>query len=146
MKSPFRSMRLTLFNEGKLLRYLGYAIGEIALIIIGILFALKINDWNEDRKAQVEFDEYVVQLREDVRKAISNANRTSSNMREQVAKGRAILSYLDQKDDHSVSLSEFENALNKITQYSVPQVKVGLLGQLIEGDLEPIGHGRDPMN
>ena len=35
MQSPFRSIRQTLLNEGKLVRYLGYAIGEIALIIIG---------------------------------------------------------------------------------------------------------------
>ena len=55
MKSPFRAIRQKLFTEGKLLRYLGYATGEVVLIIIGILFALKINDWNEDRKAQAEF-------------------------------------------------------------------------------------------
>lgn len=36
-QSPFRSIRKTLFNEGKLLRYLTYAIGEVALVIIGIM-------------------------------------------------------------------------------------------------------------
>ena len=74
MKSPFRAIRQKLFTEGKLLRYLGYATGEVILIIVGILFALKINDWNEDRKAQAEFDLYIMQLREDVRTAISIQN------------------------------------------------------------------------
>ena len=43
-QSPFRSIRKKLFEEGKLLRYLGYAVGEIALIIIGILFAIQISN------------------------------------------------------------------------------------------------------
>ncbi len=70
--SLFRSIRHKLLNEGKLLRYIGYAIGEVVLIIVGILFALKINDWNEDKKAQEEFDEYIVQLKQDVRTAIED--------------------------------------------------------------------------
>jgi hypothetical protein len=52
MKSSFRSIRQKLFSEGKLLRYLGYAVGEIALIIIGIMLALQLNNWNEGRKTQ----------------------------------------------------------------------------------------------
>jgi hypothetical protein len=74
MKSPFRSIRQKLFNEGKLVRYIGYAVGEIALIMIGIMLALELNNWNEDQKAQVEFDEYVVQLKEDVRGVIDSLN------------------------------------------------------------------------
>lgn len=66
-QSLFRSIRRKLLNEGKLVRYLTYAVGEVVLIIVGILFALKINDWNEDRKVQAEYDLYIVQLREDVR-------------------------------------------------------------------------------
>lgn len=73
MKSPLRSLRQKLFNEGKLVRYLGYAIGEVLLIIAGILLSLKIYDWNEDRKAQAEFDLLVVQLKEDVEGAIECA-------------------------------------------------------------------------
>ena len=44
MKSPFRAIRQKLFTEGKLVRYLGYAVGEIALIIIGIMIALELNN------------------------------------------------------------------------------------------------------
>ena len=51
-QSFFRSIRHKLLGEGKLLRYLTYAVGEIILIILGILFALKINDWNEENKAR----------------------------------------------------------------------------------------------
>ena len=66
---------MNLLGEGRIGRYLSYAIGEVILIIVGILIALQISEWNADRKAEAEFDAYVVQLREDVRKAIENAEQ-----------------------------------------------------------------------
>jgi len=46
----FRKIRQRLLTENKFSKYLLYAIGEIALVVIGILIALGINDWNENRK------------------------------------------------------------------------------------------------
>jgi hypothetical protein len=48
----FRNIRQNLLNEGKTSRYLKYAIGEIILVVIGILIALQVNTWNENRKFQ----------------------------------------------------------------------------------------------
>ena len=42
----FRKIRQKLINEGNLKRYLLYAIGEILLVMIGILLALQVNNWN----------------------------------------------------------------------------------------------------
>ncbi|WP_242082433.1 DUF6090 family protein [Aestuariivivens sediminis] len=46
----FRQIRQRLLSEGKTEKYLKYAIGEIVLVVIGILIALSINNWNEERK------------------------------------------------------------------------------------------------
>ena len=46
----FRNIRQKLIKEGKTTNYLKYAIGEIVLVVIGILIALQINNWNEGRK------------------------------------------------------------------------------------------------
>ena len=46
----FRKIRQNLLSEGKTGKYLKYAIGEIILVVIGILIALQINNWNEDQK------------------------------------------------------------------------------------------------
>ena len=43
----FRNIRKTLIEKGKTTNYLKYAIGEIVLVVIGILIALQINNWNE---------------------------------------------------------------------------------------------------
>ena len=48
----FRRIRLKLANENKFLKYSRYAIGEIVLVVIGILIALQINNWNENRKSK----------------------------------------------------------------------------------------------
>ena len=48
----FRNIRQNLLNEGKTSKYFKYAIGEIVLVVIGILIALQINNWNEERKDQ----------------------------------------------------------------------------------------------
>ncbi|MCB0436517.1 MAG: hypothetical protein KDD08_10735, partial [Mangrovimonas sp.] len=45
----FRNIRKKLLREGKATNYLKYAIGEIVLVVIGILIALQINNWNSNR-------------------------------------------------------------------------------------------------
>jgi len=46
----FRHIRRTLINQDKMGTYFKYAIGEIILVVIGILIALQINIWNDHKK------------------------------------------------------------------------------------------------
>ena len=46
----FRKIRFEIMEKNKPGKYLKYAIGEIVLVVIGILIALQINNWNEARK------------------------------------------------------------------------------------------------
>ncbi|GAA4281916.1 DUF6090 family protein [Gaetbulibacter aestuarii] len=48
----FRKIRQKLLSENKFSKYLFYAIGEIVLVVIGILIALQINNWNEQNKSE----------------------------------------------------------------------------------------------
>lgn len=54
-----RNIRQNLLNEGKTSKYLKYAIGEIFLVVIGILIALQINNWNENQKSKKD-EQYVL--------------------------------------------------------------------------------------
>ena len=50
MISFFRKLRQKIIYEGKNMKYLKYAMGEIIHGVIGVLIALQINNWNEGRK------------------------------------------------------------------------------------------------
>ena len=60
--SLFRSIRHKLLREGKPLRYLSYAVGEVALIIVGILLAIEISDYNDEQTHMAEQRELMVRL------------------------------------------------------------------------------------
>lgn len=58
----FRNIRKKLASENKFMAYSRYAIGEIVLVVIGILIALQINNWNEDRKSEIQENLYLNRL------------------------------------------------------------------------------------
>ena len=58
----FRNIRKKLLQEGKTTNYLKYAIGEIFLVVIGILIALQINNWNEENKLKNQEQQYINRL------------------------------------------------------------------------------------
>ena len=53
----FRKIRQNLLNEGKIGKYFKYAVGEIILVVIGILIALQINNWNDQKKREQNEEE-----------------------------------------------------------------------------------------
>ena len=61
----FRNIRQNLLAEGKTSRYLKYAIGEIILVVIGILIAVSINNWNENNKLEKETHKTLLQMRDE---------------------------------------------------------------------------------
>jgi hypothetical protein len=62
----FRKIRQKLLEEGNLKRYLIYAFGEILLVVIGILIALQINNWNEGRKELAKSHEILREIAENL--------------------------------------------------------------------------------
>ena len=65
-----RKFRQQLLQENRIGRYLTYAIGEIILVMIGILLALQVNNWNEQRKKENTVAAYKKSLTEDLAKEI----------------------------------------------------------------------------
>ena len=62
MIKVFRNIRRRLLRENRFTRYMLYAIGEIILVVIGILIALQINNWNENRKTDIREGELIENL------------------------------------------------------------------------------------
>ncbi|WP_318312424.1 DUF6090 family protein [Flagellimonas crocea] len=75
MLTFFRRIREQLISGNKISKYLLYAFGEIILVVIGILIALQINNWNEGRKnADLEQD-YLISISADLENLIFNTQR-----------------------------------------------------------------------
>ncbi|MET7029914.1 DUF6090 family protein [Sediminicola luteus] len=62
----FRRIRQRLLSENKFSKYLIYAIGEIILVVIGILIALALNNWNSDSKAKTQELSLLAEMRENL--------------------------------------------------------------------------------
>ena len=63
----FRRIRKKMADDNRPLKYARYAIGEILLVVIGILIALQINNWNERRKQQIEISAALTQILNDLK-------------------------------------------------------------------------------
>lgn len=61
-----RNIRRQLAAENKVAKYLRYAVGEILLVVIGILIALQINNWNAEQKERKLENKYYCRLLEDI--------------------------------------------------------------------------------
>ncbi len=62
-------------ETGRTSKYLKYAIGEIFLVVIGILIALQINNWNEARKLEKRESIYLSGLKADLEQSVKALNR-----------------------------------------------------------------------
>lgn len=63
----FRQIRQKLMEQNRIRSYLFYAIGEIALVVIGILLALQVNNWNQERQDREASADYEYRLLEDLK-------------------------------------------------------------------------------
>lgn len=115
----FRHIRQNLLNEGKTKKYLLYAIGEIVLVVIGILIALQINNWNEQRKAKEIEKEILIQFKEDLKGDITSIDRVEYWMEKVIASSKIVVSHLKAKRSWNDSLAIHFDLWNDFDQLSL---------------------------
>ena len=87
----FRKIRQQLLNENKFSKYFLYAIGEILLVVIGILIALAINNQNAQRK-EIEQEQIILkQLKEDYKANLAQLDNKIEMRHEIIAQSLEIL-------------------------------------------------------
>jgi competence protein ComGC len=80
----FRKIRYDLMEKNKTGKYFKYAIGEIVLVVIGILIALSINNWNEERKNILNESQLVKNIIEDLRLDSEHINQSLNELTNQL--------------------------------------------------------------
>jgi hypothetical protein len=91
----FRKVRQNLLIEGKTGKYFKYAFGEILLVVIGILIALQINDWNEQQKLRKLEVSYYKNLKIDLVKDSLDYEFKSLNAQQNMTKLTNILNFIN---------------------------------------------------
>ena len=77
----FRKIRYDLTEKSKTGKYFKYAVGEIILVVIGILIALSINNWNESRKQEAKVNEALKEIHRDLSENIIESKDLIRNYR-----------------------------------------------------------------
>ena len=93
----FRKIRQNLLIENKTGKYLKYAIGEIVLVVIGILIALQINNWNENQKLESRAQDYYTQLLDDLNNDIISTQSIIKEFSNQQKEYNKYISSYDKK-------------------------------------------------
>ena len=93
----FSKMRYKLAAENRAAKYLRYAIGEILLVVIGILIALQVNNWNENRKQRVKELHYLSNLKTDLTLNIAEIDKYIETRNSSTVSATKILEYFEGK-------------------------------------------------
>lgn len=91
----FRKIRYNLMSENKTSKYLKYAVGEIILVVIGILIALQINNWNNHQKDLVKEQKILLQLKEEYSKNLAQLQQKITMRNNIITASSKVLSYID---------------------------------------------------
>lgn len=100
----FRKMRNALVPENRFGRYFLYALGEIVLVVIGIVIALQINNWNEKRKEAVFELKVLNEIQSGLRINISALNLGIKRNLEAINSCNVILNHFEKKLPYNDSL------------------------------------------
>ena len=101
----FRRIRRDLLASPATNRYLLYAAGELVLVIVGILIALQINNWNEERIEQNEIREYALSLSAALERDMEMLVPVEMQIRASIRQAEEVASYIRDR-----SLDEISNA------------------------------------
>lgn len=93
----FRRIRQKLIYKGNLKRYLLYAVGEILLVMIGILLALQVNNWNQNRLERNEEQDALLNLKNDFELNQSNLLQVINRFKNEIKGTANILKHTGER-------------------------------------------------
>src|SRR5210317_1315374 len=109
----FRRIRKKLADDKKPMKYMRYAIGEILLVVIGILIALQVNNWNQNRSKAQKEKIMLIELKENLEFNIERFQSAISWEEDRIKGIKKILEYI-----------ENEKPWNDTIQYEIKQFRL----------------------
>ena len=124
MLSFFRKARKLMVKKGDLLKYIYYALGEVLIIIVGILLAVQINNFNERKTAKAEEQKILANLKVEFTENIKDIKNHMYSLRFIRSKGDSILYFINNPD--KVNVASLNNCLGVLGSKGTLTPKVGI--------------------
>lgn len=99
----FRKIRQKLLVENRFNKYMLYAIGEIVLVVIGILIALQINNWNEQATEKSKINNYYKKISDEIDFTITDVNNILENVDNLIQSNKRSLEIIKSKNKDSLN-------------------------------------------
>jgi hypothetical protein len=112
----FRAIRRGLLEQGKLQQYAGYALGEIVLVVAGILIALQINNANEARLEREREARYLQNLKVDLEYTVHEIDRFIATREERIASGQRIIDHFNGQPVNNLRDFAYDNVFVQVWQ------------------------------
>ncbi len=136
----FRKIRRKLADDNKPVKYMRYAIGEIVLVVIGILIALSINNWNQNIQKKEQEIVYYCKIKEDLQTDKNNIQRGIKSLDERIISAKKLLTNLYQKvEDKAIIMEGF---LPAVRSYDFIPSKSAILDITSSGKLENLNNSK----
>ena len=124
----FRQVREQLLKDNQMKKYTLYAIGEIVLVVLGILIALQINNWNEDKKDRTKEKKVLISLLEDFKYSQS---KLKSSLEVYPNKLKNLESALNTIGKSSEELNEEMKDFHRRTGYRTTEIAEGSIQSVL---------------
>ncbi len=139
-------MRQNMIKENRVSKYMLYAIGEIVLVVIGILLALQINNWNEEKKINKSIEDHLTILKQNLsedhtqltdlnQKMVDNFNYSDSlmmQMKTLIPVDENTTKYLG-KLQLEIQFRPNTNAMETMTLVIIKMVNLSCLNPIVMG-------------
>ncbi len=136
----FRKIRKKMADDNKPMKYMRYAIGEILLVVIGILIALSINNWNEKRKVRIIEVEFLKGLEGEMRANRDQLINVIEAHKKNIAAAHTIIQLFD-KDISQISETVLDTLFNDLVLTWTYNPRTGKLNSIImSGKLDYISN------
>lgn len=132
-----RKVRRNLLSKGKTAEYLQYAIGEVVLVVIGILIALGINNWNEERKNRQAEDQVLQNVFEDLKSNEEALKLAELRIDLQIRETKQFLELM-QAEPHDSSLAKVKELLYYSSEVEDVQLNLSGIQVAISNKIELI--------
>ena len=90
-------LKLKRLTSTKTKNYLRYAFGEVFLVVMGILIALQVNNWNEKRKEKIDEKKILLSLHNEISSSLLNCNFVIKKKQDIISSAKEILSFTSPK-------------------------------------------------